>query len=89
MGIPRLTSHVQPYLTPTILGCSDHDCPLHNPHSRPLVIDGPALVYAVYYRLLACKPERLNALDAQPSYREIGDAVVRFLEEVERCGVVT
>lgn len=87
MGIPRLTSYLQPYFTSTVLGCSNHDCSLHKERSIGLIIDGPGLIYAVYYRLLAWKPASLNALDAQPSYREIGNATVQFLEQVAACGI--
>lgn len=87
MGIPRLTSYLQPYFTSTVLGCSNHNCSLHKDRSNGLIIDGPSLIYAVYYRLLACKPASLNALDAQPSYREIGNATVQFLEQLSACGM--
>lgn len=87
MGIPRLTSYLQPYFTSTVLGCSNHDCSLHKKRSTGLIIDGPGLIYAIYYRLLAWKPASLNALDAQPSYREIGNATVQFLEQLTACGI--
>ena len=88
MGIPRLTSYLQPYFTSTILGCSTLDCCEHGRQSTILVIDGPGLVYAVYYRLLAWKSQSLTALDAQPSYREIGNATVQFLEQLRACGII-
>ena len=87
MGIPRLTGLLQPYSISTSLGCSNRECPLHPRSSSPLIIDGPGLAYAMYYRLLACKPIHLNALDAQPSYEEIGNATVRFLEQLTECWV--
>ena len=87
MGIPRLTGLLHPYSVSTSLGCSNKECPKHPRSSLPLVIDGPGLAYAIYYRLLACKPTHLNALDAQPSYAEIGNATLQFLEQLTECGV--
>ena len=88
MGIPHLTPLLQPYSTPTILGCKTPQCKLHpTAPPRSLIIDGPALAYHVYHKLLAHKPERLGALDAVPSYGEMGEAVLGWLGEVEGFGV--
>lgn len=87
MGIPRLTSYLQPYFNSTVLGCSDFDCSIHTRQMTTLIIDGPGLVYAVYYRLLAWKSQSSSVLDAQPSYKEIGNATVHFLEQLSRCGI--
>ena len=87
MGIPRLIGLLNPYSVSVSLGCSNEECSIHPRSSSPLIIDGPGLAYAIYYRLLACKPTHLNALDAQPSYNEIGNATLRFLEQLRECGV--
>ncbi len=86
MGIPRLTSHIQPYLIPTVLGCSTSNSKSHpNSQNGPekLIIDGPGLAYYLYYRLLAHKPDSLNSLDAVPSYDELGKATLIFLDELQ------
>ncbi|MCJ1472540.1 hypothetical protein MMC13_001189 [Lambiella insularis] len=87
MGIPRLTSLLQPYFLETVIGCSNKDCQSHTHRSRPFVIDGPGLAYVVYYRLLASKPIYVNAVDAQPSYHEIGQAILIFLQNLTHCGL--
>ena len=87
MGIHRLTSHVQPFLVPTVLGCSTSDCKRHlspQNESTKLIIDGPGLAYYLYYRLLAHKYPQLNGLDGIPSYDELGRAMIIFLEELQR-----
>jgi hypothetical protein len=85
MGIPRLTSHLYPFLEHQSLGCSNPQCSLHT-SSRKLIIDGPALAHHLYHTLLQCS-SGLNALDAQPSYAELGQAVVEFLDELQECGL--
>lgn len=87
MGIPRLTSLLQPYFVPTTIGCSNTDCRSHTQQSNPVVIDGPGLAFVVYYRLLACKPTSLSPIDAQPSYDEIGKAILVFLDGLTHCGL--
>lgn len=91
MGIPRLTTHIQPYLIPTVLGCSIPDCetPSHPQGAQQkLIIDGPGLAYYLYYRLLAHKPDSLNGLDALPSYNELGRATLIFLDELQNRHVI-
>ena len=87
MGIPRLTSHIQPYLTPTVLGCSTPDCEEHcTPQRKPvsLIIDGPGLAYYLYYGLLAHKSYHFSGLDDLPSYDELGRATVVLLDEMQK-----
>ena len=86
MGIPRLTNRCLPYSIDTIIGCSDPDCGLHKARSS-LVIDGPGLAYHLYYRLLSNKPITLNAIDAQPSYEEVGRAAVLYLRELQNHNI--
>ena len=50
------------------------------------IVDGPSLAYHVYHRLLAHKPPTLNVLDATPSYKELGEGFVVFLEELQVHG---
>lgn len=82
MGIRRLRQDVAPYGQHTSLGRR-----VRGVSAGPVekvVIDGPALVYFVYYRLLAFKNINLNLLDAQPSYEEISAGVATFLIELQR-----
>lgn len=90
MGIPRLTSHLQPYATSTILGCNIPDCSHHrqNQKERKIFIDGPGLAYHVYYRVLSHRPTVLNAYDAAPSYAEIGQATIALLGELDLYGLL-
>ena len=87
MGIPRLRSLLEPYYEATALGCSKQDCTTHTNSPKQVIIDGPALAYIIYYRLLAYKPITLNAIDAQPNYDEIGGAVLIFLHALTHCGI--
>ena len=86
MGIPYLLKRLQHYAKPTILGCATPDCESHTlTKIANIVIDGPCLAYFVYNRLLAHKSTKLGPLDSQPTYRELGAAVIAFLEQLERC----
>ncbi|MCJ1391426.1 hypothetical protein MMC18_004290 [Xylographa bjoerkii] len=87
MGIPRLRGLLEPYFQTSTLGCSNQECKDHIRSSKTVIIDGPGLAYAIYYRLLAYKPTSLNALDAQPTYEEIGRAVFLFLQALTNCGI--
>ena len=55
----------------------------HDPH---FIVDGPSLAYHIYYRLLAHKPRTLNVFDATPSYEQIGEGFLAFLEELQAHG---
>ena len=89
MGIRRLTSCLEPYSVPGLLGCRDLPCPTHSPqiHSNCVIIDGPGLAYHVFYRILAHKPESWNALDAMPTYKEVGELTILWLRELRMHGV--
>ena len=92
MGIPRLTSQLQPYAGSAVLGCktsqcSEHQSNLLNASEKKIVIDGPGLAFHIFYSLLACKSLSLNAFDAAPSYAEIGRGVTAFLEELRLYGL--
>ncbi|KAL8826880.1 MAG: hypothetical protein Q9191_003531 [Dirinaria sp. TL-2023a] len=91
MGIPRLISHLQPYAVPAVLGCKASHCSEHNssyPDDRiKVTIDGPGFAYHVFYTLLAHKSPSLSAFDAAPSYAEIGQRAITFLEELQLYGL--
>ena len=91
MGIPRLISLLQPYAVSAVLGCkashsSEHISNHPDEHNK-VTIDGPGLAYHIFYALLAHKSHSLNALDAAPSYADIGQSVVIFLEELQHYGL--
>ncbi|KAL9638644.1 MAG: hypothetical protein Q9164_001423 [Protoblastenia rupestris] len=92
MGIPYLLKNLQPYASFSILGCSSSDCNTHKSiHDRPvtkIVIDGPALVYYVYYQTLARKQAKSYSLGVVPSYKELGQGVLAFLNTLQTCGLV-
>lgn len=88
MGIPHLISRLQPYAISSSLGCRNSDCLEHRSHtSRRITIDGPGLAYHVYYSLLAYKSSYLNSFDAVPSYAEIGQGAIKYLEGLEAYGL--
>ena len=91
MGIPHLAQLLQPYAVSTVLGCKTPACKKHKLQQgileREIIIDGPGLAYHVYYKILAHKPRTLNAVDAIPSYSEIGNATITFLDELVSYGL--
>lgn len=78
MGIPYLTKHLLPYAESVLLGdgpsCSDGPTRVSS-----VVIDGPSLVYHVYYRLLAWLEPDDDMLDIQPTCDEVSRGVMHFL----------
>lgn len=76
MGIPRLIRRLEPYAVPVSLKDVDK-----------LIIDGPGLVYYIYYRLLSFADGSLNVFDGSPSYAAICNGVIAFLLEVCAQGV--
>ncbi|KAL8938978.1 MAG: hypothetical protein Q9216_003604 [Gyalolechia sp. 2 TL-2023] len=93
MGIPRLAGHLQPFAVSATLGSDPNsiaasDTPETRHFSSNVVIDGPGLAYHVYYKSLAGQSSTLNAYDARPSYRDIGEAFLVYLQEMEAHGLV-
>ena len=90
MGIPNLSRDLEPYQEEIILGKGNIESKATSIQS--IVIDGPALVYFLYYRLLSSTESRvLHALDAQPSYQQICQAATTFLVALQgnEVGVYT
>ncbi|KAF3401864.1 hypothetical protein F1880_009712 [Penicillium rolfsii] len=88
MGIPYLTKHLLPYADSVLLGRGPDDQNLdQTPRVRAVVIDGPSLVYHVYYRLLAGMGPVHDVLDMQPTCNEVSRAVVTCLVELSRRGI--
>jgi hypothetical protein len=89
MGIPYLTKHLLPCADSVLLGGSRPDDQKldETPRVRSVVIDGPSLVYHVYYRLLAWMGPLHDVLDPQPTCNEVSRAVVTGLVELARQGI--
>ncbi|KAF7713554.1 Uncharacterized protein PECH_000574 [Penicillium ucsense] len=93
MGIANLTKHLLPYADSVVLGDTaaagaDGVSILdESARVRSVVIDGPSLVYHVYYRLLASMSPAHDVLDVQPTCDEISCAVVTCLSELTRRGI--
>jgi hypothetical protein len=87
MGIPRLLGHLQTFAVPKILGCKTSGCNEHQTHQN-IIIDGPSLAFYIYYRILAHRSSSTNPVDAVPSYDELGQATLIFLDELRRHGAV-
>ncbi|OAX83047.1 hypothetical protein ACJ72_02593 [Emergomyces africanus] len=78
MGIRYLTQHLLPYAQTVWL----RNSPNHGQNTQNIncvVVDGPALVYHVYNRLLSWSAVHLNVVDAQPSVDEVSIGVMQFL----------
>jgi hypothetical protein len=74
MGIPRLVTHLVPFATKVRYTAEDTKSP------TPVVIDGPGLAY--YAASLA-----LHKFGRIPSYGEIGDAALLFLQDLQAHGL--
>lgn len=82
MGIKRLTSDLKPYGETVILG---HNVSTTRPYPTHAVIDGPSMVYYLFYKLQSYKsqlPDR-HAFDVLPTYVELGGAVEVFMDTLE------
>ncbi|KLJ09193.1 hypothetical protein EMPG_15386 [Blastomyces silverae] len=78
MGIPYLTQHLLPHAqTVWLQNIKNHDQNVRT--IRSVVVDGPALVYHVYNRLLSWSEVNFNVVDAQPSANEVSIGVMQFL----------
>ncbi|KAA6412694.1 MAG: hypothetical protein FRX48_03686 [Lasallia pustulata] len=87
MGIQGLTVKLQPYATPATLGSYNSYNANDSQDTSRVIIDGPSLAYYVYYRLLASKPASLNAFDSAPSYKELGQGALVFLDTLSEHNV--
>lgn len=80
MGVPRLRQHLRPY------GVESQFVPSSKSETR-VHVDGPGLAHFVYWRLYNHQSSTLSVIDAQPSYTQIGDAAVQYLDAVEAHGL--
>ena len=87
MGISHLITLLHPYgKLATLGGNVKLQAPSLTCKQTKVIIDGPSLTYHVYYRLLAHRSS--DAIDALPSYHEIGRAFRAFLNLLQDHGVV-
>lgn len=87
MGIPHLTRHLLPHSEGAWLGHAE-EISESSRQITSVVIDGPALVYHVYYCLLSRMPPGCNAVVAQPTSNEVSIGVMRFLLQLMELNVV-
>ncbi|KAK2802418.1 hypothetical protein FQN51_004481 [Onygenales sp. PD_10] len=90
MGIPHLTRRLLPHAQSVTLGTTtnnENENDSANPAITTLIIDGPGLVYDIYYRLLSWADESLNPIDAQPSGNDVSVGVMLFLMGLRGRGV--
>jgi len=80
MGIPHLTHSLSPYGDKVVL-------PQNPADNQNAIIDGPSLAYHVFYVCIARRAGARNALDAAPTYQELGQAAVDWLEQIETYGL--
>lgn len=80
MGIPHLTRSLSPYGEKVVL-------PQHPEKHENAIIDGPSLAYHVFYVCIARRTSARNALEATPTYQELGQAAVNWLEQIEQYGL--
>ena len=74
MGIPHLITYLRPYAIHKSLD------------EQTVVIDGPGLAYHIYHICLSARPASWNAFEAAPSYAELGQAVVAWLDGLRKSG---
>lgn len=86
MGIQSLTKHILPYAETVVLGGSpsETDTP---PRVGSVVIDGPSLVYHVYYKLLAWSDLTCDTIDPQPTCDQVSRGVASCLLQLQGRGV--
>lgn len=86
MGIPRLVHSLEPYAVKSVLNRKSQDT-AEQESATNAIIDGPSLAYHVYYVCLAQRSGARNAIEAAPSYEELGQAAVWWLEQIEQYGL--
>lgn len=87
MGIPHLTRRLSPYAETVWFGQPDENAKKEAKTITSVVIDGPGLVYHVYYCLLCRMDQHLNPISAQPSCNEVSVGVMMFLLHLRNLGV--
>ena len=78
MGFPHLITFLEPYAVREGLAR----------RASCVVIDGPGFAYHVYHIYLNANPGVCNPLAAIPTYKELGDAAIAWLDGLRKTGVV-
>jgi hypothetical protein len=76
MGIPHLITFLRPYAE------------LESLAGRDVIVDGPAICYHTHYRVLGRKTEARNSFEAAPSYEELVQAAIEWLDGLREGGAV-
>jgi hypothetical protein len=76
MGIPHLITFLRPYAE--LESLSGHN----------VIIDGPGLCYQMHYSLLGRRTEARNSFEAAPSYEELAEAAIEWLNGLRESGAV-
>jgi len=79
MGIPHLLNHLRSYASPFALPSDEKVA-----NESTAIIDGPGLAYHAYHRALSRRTNARNALEAAPSYDELGHIAVAWLKTLEQ-----
>ncbi|KAL1301783.1 hypothetical protein AAFC00_005979 [Neodothiora populina] len=83
MGIPHLAHHLQPHGTKVLLPRATKP----PEQQTSVIIDGPSLAYHCYHFCLAKHSNAHNSYEALPSYKELGEAAVSWLDQIEQFGL--
>lgn len=84
MGIPRLTTQISPYGESIIW---KKQVQRLVEHQGDVIIDGPSFAYYIHKLCLTTKSNARNALEALPTYPELGEAAVTWLNQIESFGL--
>ena len=76
MGIPHLIASLERYST------------LESLSGQCVVIDGPAFAYHIYYLCLASRSHARRPFEAVPSYAEIGEVALLWLDGLQEAQVI-
>ncbi|PQE29346.1 hypothetical protein CJF32_00010919 [Rutstroemia sp. NJR-2017a WRK4] len=74
MGIPHLITYLRPFATRESL------------KDKEIVIDGPGLAYHIYHLCQSTRVSAGNYFEAVPSYKELGETVLEWLDGLEKGG---
>jgi hypothetical protein len=87
MGIPRLMTQVTPYGEP-VTWHKPTEPPLSDPPAsrENIIIDGPSFCYFIHHKCLSTKTHARHALEAVPTYQELSEAAIVWLNDLEGFG---
>lgn len=87
MGIPHLTQHLLPF-SDTVLLSRKVEAKQEEPQNiDSIVIDGPSLVYHVFWRLQSSSGQKANFPDSQPTCNEVSCGFMICLLQFTIVGV--